>query len=595
LIWVIILILVVLAICWFSFKKKKADYISDVPNASNTVISEPAVVLNNAEILTDDVGRKYTIEKSIIQIPRKTYIRGKVHGKYRGDLIDPNESLHNTTIYEFTIYEAEVTCSEFRTNEPFENPGQPFPKEKLPNVLSVALLQEDKHYGLNVLEPKLFAFHSLKKLHQIEGDKIYGTFTAEITGYVLDYTEHEQEELIYIDEIPEIPKPITPIATERLVSSGTETGKFETKGNYTRKEYFATNYRDTLWGKWHYVPSRKPNAATGCFSSAFSGIAVLLLLVFLIIIIPNIGLGLLLVVLMLLVAAFSDFFIWLFRIIGFIFLIVFLFALARSFNQTTYKPEPKVADSPRETKPDITPVKDSVTQSIKDTIISRYRNWEDYDGTSYEGKYTLRLKDCRDSGLFKNNLQLTQNSIDGYDEVLYSLKERDKGKLNGLYQLFDSINKVNQLSKIKFAEMVVSFVQDIPYALILEKDCNVSSYTDSFTRKYLLSPEALCEGGQKFGINTPAEFLVNLKGDCDTRTLLLYTIFTHYKYDVALLSSEQYAHSIIGINLPINGTAYNFNNVRYVLWETTAPNCRPGSIPSQISNLNNWRISLKSR
>lgn len=594
-IWAIILISLVLVICWFSFKKKKADHVSAVSIPNNAVTSEPAVLVHNAEILTDDNGRKYTIEKSIIQIPRKTYIRGNVQGKYRGDLIDPNESLHNTTIYEFTIYEAEVTCSEFRTNEPFENPGQPFPKEKLPAVLSVALLQEDKHYGLNVLEPKLFAFHSLKKLHQIEGDKIYGTFTAEITGYILDYTEKEQEKLIYSDESPEALTSITPIETERLISSGTETGKLETRGNYTRKEYFASNYRDTLWGKWYYVPSRKPSVATGCFSSVFSGIAFLFLLVFLIIVIPNIGLGLLLVVLMLLIAAFSDFFIWLFRIIGFIFLIVFLFALARSFNETAHKPEPKVADSPRETKPDITPVKDSVTKNIKDTIISRYRNWEDYDGNSYEGKYTLRLNDCRDSSLFKDNLQLTQNSTDGYDEVLYNLKERDKSKLNGLYHLFDSIKQARQLSDIKFAQMVVSFVQDVPYALILEKDCNASSYTDSFTRAYLSSADALCEGQQRFGINTPAEFLANLKGDCDTRTLLLYTIFTHYKYDVALLSSERYAHSIIGINLPINGTAYLFNGARYVLWETTAPNCRPGIIPSQISNLNNWRISLKSR
>jgi hypothetical protein len=91
------------------------------------------------------------------------------------------------------------------------------------------------------------------------------------------------------------------------------------------------------------------------------------------------------------------------------------------------------------------------------------------------------------------------------------------------------------------------------------------------------------------------EFLMNLKGDCDTRTLLLYSIFTHYNYDVALLSSEFYGHSILGINLPINGLSYNYSNQNYVLWETTAPNCKPGIIPNEISNLNNWRISLKSK
>jgi hypothetical protein len=61
------------------------------------------------------------------------------------------------------------------------------------------------------------------------------------------------------------------------------------------------------------------------------------------------------------------------------------------------------------------------------------------------------------------------------------------------------------------------------------------------------------------------------------------------------MSSEFYGHSIIGINLPINGIAYIYNNQRYVLWESTAPNCKPGIMPNELSNLNNWRISLKSK
>jgi hypothetical protein len=62
-----------------------------------------------------------------------------------------------------------------------------------------------------------------------------------------------------------------------------------------------------------------------------------------------------------------------------------------------------------------------------------------------------------------------------------------------------------------------------------------------------------------------------------------------------LLSSEFYGHSLLGINLPINGIVYNYNNQNYVLWETTALNCKPGIVPNEISNLNNWRISLKSK
>ena len=154
------------------------------------------------------------------------------------------------------------------------------------------------------------------------------------------------------------------------------------------------------------------------------------------------------------------------------------------------------------------------------------------------------------------------------------------------------------LKKITLALWLLLFSKitfGFQYKVVLENGCDASLYNDPFTRNYLLNNQGDCDPNEKFGINTPVEFLAYLKGDCDTRTLLLYTILSHYDYDVALMCSEFYGHSIIGINLPINGIAYIYNNQRYVLWETTAPNHKPGIIPNEISNLNNWRISLKSK
>jgi hypothetical protein len=61
------------------------------------------------------------------------------------------------------------------------------------------------------------------------------------------------------------------------------------------------------------------------------------------------------------------------------------------------------------------------------------------------------------------------------------------------------------------------------------------------------------------------------------------------------MSSEFYGHSILGINLPYNGLAYNYKNQKYILWETTALGAKPGIISNDISNTNYWRISLKSK
>jgi hypothetical protein len=89
--------------------------------------------------------------------------------------------------------------------------------------------------------------------------------------------------------------------------------------------------------------------------------------------------------------------------------------------------------------------------------------------------------------------------------------------------------------------------------------------------------------------------MATLLGDCDSRTLLLYTLLSHYGYDVAIFSSEVYSHSLLGVVLPLEGAAYTFHNKRYVLWETTTTQMPPGIIAAPFNTLSNWRISLQSK
>jgi hypothetical protein len=153
----------------------------------------------------------------------------------------------------------------------------------------------------------------------------------------------------------------------------------------------------------------------------------------------------------------------------------------------------------------------------------------------------------------------------------------------------------HHLGQIGFIKAVVAFVQDIPYSIILDKNCDPNMYRDAFTRRYLQTADASCLGYQRFGINTPVEFMGTLKGDCDTRTLLLYTLLDHYGYDVAILSSEVYSHSLLGIVLPVAGVTYSFHGKEYLLWETTTPGMPPGVMAPSLNNLSNWRMSLNSK
>jgi len=571
-------------------------------------------IISEETFIGDDnlTYKKVTYE---IKTPRKTYLKGLISGKYRGVKIE--DDFDKADLFDFEIYEANVISEsrdDFRANKPFvfardfesvfkrkKIKGEKFPKEKLPQDLPVIITANEKSFGVNVLEPQLFEFEIIRKLHQIEGDEIFGSFNAYITGYIIDSTKEIIEEIVLIENedsiLPEVPK--------KCITSNIETGRTEIRNNYFRKEYRCRNHNDNVWGNWEYkkkssIRNIYDNSSAGCFNQTFAITGILFGLAFIVFMLPGVLYIIGFFSIILLLTYLGPFIKTSIKIIGLLFLIGFIASLINSFirHSHAYNPKPLIVDSPREITPVIHPIKNINTDSIQntfDSIITRYRFWKDYSGNKYEGKYQIKLSDYRKAHLYKANIRIGENSINDYDHIIFSLKEFDKNKFNSLFKLFDSIRKAKKLDKIKFAEMIVAFVQDIPYALVLDNECNANLYSDRFTKDYLLSNKGDCSGNQRFGINTPVEFLVNLKGDCDTRTLLLYSILNHYNYDLAIMSSELYGHSIIGINLPINGSSYVYNNQNYVLWETTAPNAKPGEISNDISNLNNWRISLKSK
>jgi hypothetical protein len=573
-------------------------------------------IINEETFIGEDnlTYKKITYE---ILTPRKTYLKGIISGKYRGIKID--DDYEKADLFDFEIYEANVITEnrdDFRANKPFVFPrdfenvikrkkikGDKFPKEKLPRNLPVTINANEKLFGVNVLEPELFEFEIIRKLHQTEGDEIFGSFNAYMTGYILDYEKEINEEILLVEH-----KEVTDTLPLECVCSNIETGKTEIRNNYIRREYKCINHNDNVWGNWEYLKNNQPinfrsrntiGNNPGCASQGFGILGILFGLAFLIFMLPSILYIIAFFFIILVLGNLAQFLKPIFKIISIILLVIFFASLINSFftKSHRYVPRPIIVDSPREIEPVINPVKENEkNKDIEhDSIITRYRAWKDYSGNKYEGKYQIKLSDYKKSHFYKESLQINSNSINQYDQVIFNLKEFDKNKFHSLFKLFDSIGNAKKLDRMKFAEMVVSFVQDIPYALILDKECNANLYNDRFTKNYLLSNKGECSGNQRFGINTPLEFLVSLKGDCDTRTLLIYSILNHYNYDIALMSSEFYGHSIIGINLPFQGLAYNYKNQKYILWETTAPNIKPGNIPNEISNLNNWRISLKSK
>jgi len=238
------------------------------------------------------------------------------------------------------------------------------------------------------------------------------------------------------------------------------------------------------------------------------------------------------------------------------------------------------------------------TELIKETdttiLYSSNRNWIDNYGNHFEGTLSirendyLRLKNTTDH--FKNtNKKYFWGSLYNY------LEQTDTPSLDLIMETFIKINNEKKLNQMEFAEMVVSCIQDIPYSFVLQTECpNKENYDDS-NRAILENCPECCIGNIKYGIQNPVSFIKNLKGDCDTRTVIVYSILKYFKYDVAIVNSDFYRHSIIGINLPSSGSFKVHNGKKYVLWETTAKYYKAGDLPVSFNNVNHWYVVLTSK
>ena len=597
----VIIIIIIAVILYFLFwnNKTESNDIAVSEDGKNKTDYIEAEELPEEEIYTDENGQ-YKLVELTKEIPRRTYIKATLNGKYWGEIDEHfSNQFVQSKFFDFNIYEVTLKNAVYGSI-PFQiEQDLRLPREKLPKFLHTILEKDGKEYEVNLHEPIFANIKFNRKLHQDEGNEVFGTINAVVTGYILDFTKEVYFEKEYIVPIAET-LPFLEIEEPNPTKTNTPTGNVERNRNYKRTEYFYSDYKKTYWSEWKYPKPVTTTDNEGCLSSVIGLLAGIIGIAFLLMMLPQMAVILPFFLILFLINLIpARFFNWLFRIIGILLLLGFMASLFHFFNTTTprtYIPKPVVTENPEERKTHTEPIIDTLdNKAVNDTIIKHFRVWQDYDGNQYEGTIWTRKSDFAKAKYFKNNLILNSNSSRAYDEMIYRLKENDKNNLSGVYQLFDSIRQKEQLSNVKFAELIVSFVQDIPYTVIVPDDCNPNLYDDKFIREYLSSKDARCDGFEKFGINSPVEFMSNLNGDCDTRTLLLYTMLAHYGYDVALFSSEYYAHSIIGINLPLGGIAYQYQNQQYILWETTAPNIKAGVLPKEISNLNYWRISLKSK
>lgn len=390
--------------------------------------------------------------------------------------------------------------------------------------------------------------------------------------------------------------------TDPSCIEGAWTGKERKREGWIQREYTRSNCSK------YWENHRRP---TSCFDGFLSLILLALVVLIIIAIAYNVGLGDLLLAIVILAAAYASFLglIWLvvrfatffqrlFRYIFYALSLLFvgwlLFSLVNGIK--SWKPrEAKKARHERikeETQSEIIPPQTTEEDVIASDSVEIVLRWVSFDDKTYQGDYRISLADVSSSRSTLNGL--SNAPIKDISEAYYAAHSFDQPKLQSLFDMLKRMRKEQNLNDLQFAQLIVSMVQSQDYTLVIPESCSDLALSGSREIRRLIEAGYPCESPHPFGIKTPLEFLTTLKGDCDTRTVTLYSVLKYFDFDVVILNSDVYMHSMLGINIQgVRGNFKVYNGKKYLFWETTSPNNPIGFLPSEFGIINNWYIALK--
>lgn len=220
-----------------------------------------------------------------------------------------------------------------------------------------------------------------------------------------------------------------------------------------------------------------------------------------------------------------------------------------------------------------------------DSVKMRYahnRNWIEYfNNTDFCSQYDISYEDFDNAEFNRNNITIDDwiDDPDYWRQVYSRLYHDNKDLLGPLQDSLLRIKDERNLDRDAFATMVVAFVQDIPYEYVLPDECTGSE----------VSP---CNGNVTFGIYSPVEFLGRMHGDCDTRTVLLYTLLRNFGYQPLIINSKEYLHSMLALDVASSGDDFEYKGKRYAYWETTNVGWLAGMLPPDMNNKDYWSVAL---
>ncbi len=216
-----------------------------------------------------------------------------------------------------------------------------------------------------------------------------------------------------------------------------------------------------------------------------------------------------------------------------------------------------------------------------DDFIPKLSKWESYD-TNWRSNWHIYIPYLETSIFELENLdsntitaptpsekkstkKSTKRKISNADfwaGVYNIIISNNKERLNNLASSFIWFQEKNELSDRETLEIIIDFIQQIPYEI-----------PDNY-----------------YGLYSPADLLYRNAGDCDSKSVLAALILKQLGYDTAIYYSDEYAHAMLGLNVPSTGEYLELNGKPYYFTEMTAPGWQIGEISPDCADLKYWHI-----
>lgn len=233
----------------------------------------------------------------------------------------------------------------------------------------------------------------------------------------------------------------------------------------------------------------------------------------------------------------------------------------------------------------------------KDFSTEKEVQWFDFINNQYLAKYATSSLLFFESQKTAAELATKGNpssTVSYYNGLYAGMVKNDSPKIKDIVKQFADKSRAKNLNQLQTAEMVTTFVQEIPYFLVHDYTCQkvIEDSNSAFITSYHRDGKP-CLPNVPGGVQSPYEFLHNLKGDCDTRSLLAFTILKELHISASIWVSEAYGHSILGVGLPVAGGVYKtVEGVNHYGVELTAKGFRIGMVGPDNKNMSNWDIAL---